>query len=222
MTIRSAIPYMRGVNYYVPAMSYAQDVGLDGFCRMDLGAPVAANATGILNALSIAANGNTGTFQTTYTNDVMGRYGRNVTIVASAAAATVVTVEGYDYLGQPMTENITLNATTPVLGNKAFRYITNIAYLATAATLSVGWGTKLGVPYRCVNAVLTSELTAGAAPTAGTLVPGALPSVTQTAITADPRGTYTPNQVPDGVKTYVFTTPVDVVDGLHGNRHFKA
>ncbi len=228
MTIRQALPTFRGPNYYVPELAYAVDVGLDGICRADLGAPVALNATGILNAQSIATAGNTQTFAAAYYtalgNPAVGlaRYGRNLTYVASGAATSTVTVDGQDYLGQPMRETITLNGNTPVAGTKMFWSVSNISWTNTSATtINVGWGDVLGLPYRACSADLLFELTAGAKPTAGTLVAGVTTNA-QTATTADPRGRYTPNQATDGVKTYVFDFRADVESpvGLHGVRHF--
>lgn len=227
MTVRQAIPFMRGVNYYVPNMAYAIEVAIsDGYARCDLGAPIAANATGILSLQSIATAGNALSYATTYTNDVMGRYGRNVTVVASGAATSAVTIDGFDYLGQAMTEVLTLNGATAVQGQKAFRYISNVTWAATAGTtINVGWGNRLGLPYRATLPSIQNELVAGAAPTggAGTLVAGATVGTTQTSTTVDPRGYYTPNagNLPDGTRTFLLAYPADLVDGLHGNRHFK-
>ncbi len=224
MTIRQAIPSMRGVNYYVPNMAYAVDVGLDGLCRADLGAPIALNAAGILSAQSIATAGSQASFVAAYRNIIqagLAKYGRNVTVVASGAATSLVTVFGYDYLGQPMSEQFTLNGNTPVAGKKAFKWITNVTFGATSATtINVGWGDVLGIPYRATKTTIIGELTAGASPTAGTLVAGASATAAQTATSADARGTYTPNQATDGTKTYEFAYHVDVVNGLHGARQF--
>lgn len=226
MTIRQAVPVMRGANCYVPKLDYAVDVGIDALCRTDLGNPIALNATGILAAQSIAAAGNTATFAAAYNallNSGLAKYGRNVTVVASGAATSTVTVRGLDYLMQPVTETLTLNGTTPVLGGKAFKWITNVAWTNTGGTtVDVGWGNALGIPYRATRTTIQGELVSGAAPTAGTLVAGAAVSTTQTATTADPRGTYTPHSasLPDGTRTYEFVFHADVVNGLHGNRHF--
>lgn len=228
MTIRQAIPVMRGVNYYVPKLDYAVDVGLDGLCRADLGVPVALDADGILAAQSIATAGAATTFAAAYNaiaNAGLAKYGRNVTVVGSGAATSTVTVYGLDYLGQPMAETLTLNGTTAVLGAKCFKWITRVVFGATAATtIDVGWGNALGIPYRATKTTLSGELVSGASPTAGALVAGAAVTTTQTATTADPRGTYTPHSasLPDGVRTYEFVYHADVVNGLHGNRHFHS
>lgn len=229
MTIRQALPTFRGPNYYVPELAYASDVSIDGVCRADLGAPVALDVDGILATQSIAFAGSTSTFAAAYATAMgspavgLAKYGRNITVVASGAAISTVTIDGYDYLGQPVRETLTLNGNTPVPGAKMFWSVHTVTWGATAATtINVGWGDRLGLPYRACSADLLFELTAGAKPTAGTLVAGAASATTQTAITADPRGYYTPNQATDGVKTYVFDFRADVegTAGLHGARHF--
>ena len=87
--------YPAGVNEYVPNMQYAADVDINGHIPVDLSplvAMLAASATGILNAQSIAAAVDTTTFVTAFANNqnvseaYMGRFGRNVTVVASGAA----------------------------------------------------------------------------------------------------------------------------------------
>lgn len=218
-----AVPFMRGINYYVPFMQYASDVDVSGATEASLGVYVAASVNGILTARDIAAVGNTPVFTAAYNDNVMGRFGRNVQVAASGAATSTVTVRGFDYLGQPMTETLTLNGATAVLGNKMFRHVTNVAWGATAATtINVGWGTRLGLPYRAVNAVLTKELVANAVPTAGVLVAGPLQTVAATATSVDPRGHYTPHAsfLPDGVRSYQIAYFVDNVNGMHGQRQF--
>jgi hypothetical protein len=196
-------------------MCYAADVGIDGLCTVDIPAPPAALATGIMNAQSIATAGTFGpVVGYNYTN--MGRWGRNITVVASGAATSNVTVYGYDYLGQAIKESFTLNGATPVIGKKMFFDVVNAACGLTAGTtINVGYGNVLGVPYKILSTQLIGELTADLVPTAGALVAGVSP---QTLTSSDPRGTYTPNQVPDGVKWYRFTCIVDR-SNLHGDRH---
>ena len=218
-----AIPFMRGINHYVPNMQYASNVDVTGAVEVFLGNPVAAAAAGILSAQSIAAAVNTTTFAGTYNDNVMGIYGRNVTVVASGAATSTVTVRGFDYLGQPMTETLTLNGATAVLGVKMFRYVTRVEAGVTAATtINVGWGDRLGLPYRAVNTVLEKELVSGAAPTAGALVAGPLVATAVSATTVDPRGYYTPQAsfVANGTRTYQLVYAADNVTGLHGARQF--
>jgi hypothetical protein len=221
--INSVWPTFRGPNYYVPLLKLTADVSEDGEVRVEFGTPIALNATGILAAQSIAVAGNTSTFAAAYSPAAMGRYGRNVTVVASGAATSTVTVRGFDYLGQPLVETLTLNGTTAVLGVKAFVEVTNVAFGATAATtINVGWGNSLGLPYRAALNTNFGERVSLVAPgTAGTIVVGAPLATVQTAITADPRGLYQPHSsvLPDGVRTYDLRYYADG-DSLHGARHF--
>jgi hypothetical protein len=71
---------------------------------------------------------------------------RNVTVVASAAATSVVTVTG-TRLGDAVHEHLTLNGATEVVGSQIFDTITSIGAAARidgAATIDVGLGSKLG------------------------------------------------------------------------------
>lgn len=183
----------RRYNAYVPAAAYAADVIHGAPHPVDFLTPAAADADGILNDLDIAVAGST----TTLLSDTLDApFGRNVTVVASGAATSTVTVSGKDYLGQPMTEVLTLNGTTPVLGLKAFKWLDSIAFGATAATtVDVGWGTKLGLPYRMSNVM--EETANGAEATVGTFVAGVLTDP-QTTTTGDPRGTYIPSTTMNG------------------------
>lgn len=193
MTARVASFRNRRYNTYVPACGYAADVIHSNAHLVDFGTPIAAVATGILNAQSIAAAGST----TTFVSDTADApFGRNITVVASGVATSNVTVSGRDYLGQPMTESFTLNGATPVVGNKAFKWVDSISYGATAATtINVGFGGKLGLPYRM--SAVTAEIGNGASAAVGTL---AAPSLVdpQTSTTNDPRGVYTPTTALNG------------------------
>ena len=210
--------FPRRINMYVPAMAYSADVNFNGETRVNFGAPVAANATAILA---------TGTMTGITSTDlsavaaIADQYGRNIQVVASAANATAVTVNGWDYLGQPISETLTLNGTTPVLGSKAFKYFNNVTFTSAATTLSIGTGVKLGLPYKAIRAVY--EIGNGALAAAGTLQ---APSTTDpsTATTTDPRGMYTTTTTMNGTNIIsgVFNMLNDVNTanngGLHGLR----
>lgn len=218
MAVQVAIPGMRRINHRVADCMYAADVGVDGLATVDIPAMVAANATAIMNAQSIAV---AGTFNpaATFTPAMLGRYGRNITVVASGAATSNVTVNGYDYLGQAVRESFTLNGATPVVGKKMFADIVNATCGATAATtINIGFGPVLGVPYKVLHTGLTGELTSDVTAAAGALVAGV---VTQTLTSNDPRGTYTPAAAPDGTRWYRFTCVVDR-SNLHGSAHVIA
>lgn len=214
------------LSQYVPAMRYASDVNMHGgISRISFGAALLADADGILDGQTIAvAITIEAASLLSYQADTP--WGRNITAVADSTATSTVTINGYDYLGQPMTEVITLNSGTPVVGVKCFKRIRNIVLGATASrTVDIGWGSVLGLPYKAIK-VLTEE-SDGAPATLGTLTAPVLTSPA-TSTTGEPRGKYTPNTTPDGAKiitaTFVFDNTVNSsnVGGLHGVPHYSA
>jgi hypothetical protein len=202
MTARGSF-FPRRVNNWFANAKYAQDVSEDGATKVRIPALAALNATGFLSAVSIAVAVDTTTFAAAYDAKevTMGKFGRNVTVVASGAATSAVSVYGQDYLGQPMMETLTLAGTTPVIGKKAFRYVTRVTAAVTAATtINLGWGNVLGLPYKAQK--LELDLVSGVSQAAGTLV--AADITTATATTGDTRGTYAPNAsyLTDGTRYY--------------------
>lgn len=225
MTTQYRGNFIEGFNYYVPSMQAGADLAQNRKNRISFGAPVDVQAAGILSAQSIAAAVDTTTFAAAYTNAKMGPFGRNLTVVASGAATSNVTVIGRDYLGQPMRESFTLNGTTPVLGLKAFKYIDRVtAGITGGTTINLGWGTKFGVPWktRAVYREYVDQVLAAA----GTLTAPVLTDP-QTTTTGDPRGLYVPTTTPDGVKVLEADVEVDAGvnaagrGGLHGIVHFN-
>jgi len=223
MTARTATFYNRRYNAYVPAMGYACDVIHAAPHRVNFGAPAAADPDGILGGQTIAEAVTVTTF---LLDEADAPFGRNVTVVANGIATSAVTVNGKDYLGQPMTESFTLNGTTPVVGVKAFYWIDSVVVGATAdRTIDLGFGTKFGLPYRMQAAII--ETVDGDDAAAGTFVSGVLTDP-QTATTVDPRGTYVPTTTPNGTKILgaVFIPNSDVNaagnGGLHGIAHYSA
>ena len=227
MTIRALAQdsFPQRISHYVPAMKYdAAAVHMQPF-RVDLGTPIIADPDGILDGQSIAAVASTTTFNVLYTVAKMGEFGRCLTVVASGAATTKVAVMGRDYLGQLMAEQFTLNGATPVVGLKAFKYIDKVEWEDTAVTIDLGWGDKLGLPYK--TRAVRDEFVDDALGTAGTL---AAPVITDpaTVVTGDPRGTYDPNATLDGVKNIVIEVVLSNATnsvgngGLHGIAHYFA
>lgn len=209
---------------YVPAMAYSADVNFNGETRVNFGAPLAAVTTAILNLQSIAA-ANTG-FDLSAIAASPDTYGRNITVVASGAATSNVTLYGWDYLGQPMVESFTLNGATPVVGSKAWKSFSYATWGLTAGTtISVGWGSKLGLPYKTIRCAY--EIGNGALAAAGTLQ---APSTTDpaTSTTTDPRGMYTTTTTMNG--TNIISAVFDMLNdvntsnhgGLHGIQHVAA
>lgn len=215
--------FPRRLSEYVPAMQYVGDVNLGGDMRISFGAPALAVATGIINAQSIAA---AGTLQAASlgSSTLDAPWGRNLTYVASGAATSTILVDGWDYLGQPMSEQITLNGATPVVGLKCFKYIRQITYGLTAATtINVGPGSNVGLPYKAIK-VWTEESDSTPA-AAGTLIAPVLTDPA-TVSTGEPRGAYTSTTAFNGVKvitaTFAFANDVNAAGngGYHGIAHF--
>ena len=205
------------INLHVPDMQFAAEVGFDGIAEFSIGAPVAAAAAGILNDQSIAAAGST---EALLVNELGGNYGRNVTVVASGAATSLVTVWGRDYLNQPMKEQLTLNGAATVAGKKAFKFVDKVEYGATAAvTIDVGYGDVFGLPFKA-KALTTSIQDGAAAGTAHTFVAG-VATDPQTATSGDPRGTIDPNAASDGSKVFGGIALFDRTN-LHGVAHYFA
>jgi hypothetical protein len=221
MAIRYPTNFPQRINQRVPAMAYDAQIQQGGHIYVEFGAPATAAATSIVVAQDMTTAGTLTTFAGTYTPGVegmMGRYGRTLQIVGSGATTGTVTIKGRDYLGQSMVESLTLNGTTAVNGQKAFRYVDSITWTATAAiNLSVGTFTRLGLPYRAQTTQITNELMNGSTVAAGAITVGS--TAVQTATTADPRGYYVPSTVPNGTNTYTLFYFADQTN-LHGNAHF--
>lgn len=216
--------FPRRINMYVPAAQYASDVSSFGPHSVNFGAPAVADTDNILDGTSIATAGST----TTLLDDESDApFGRTVSVVASGAATSTVTIIGRDYLGQPMKQTLTLNGTTGVDGTKAFYWLDEIEYGATASvTIDVGWGPGLGLPYKTVK-VLSEEDDGAVVATLGTLT-GPVLTDPATATTGDPRGTYDPQTTLDGAAVVTITVLVDSSvnssdnGGLYGIEHYFA
>ena len=114
-------------------------------------------------------------------------FGACLSVVASGASTSKITIDGFDYLGQPVTEEVTLNGTTAVAGNKCFKYISKVSIPAsTAVTVSITRKLKLGLPFRTIK--ILSEERDGVVSSTGVLV--APTTSASTATSNDPRGTF--------------------------------
>lgn len=214
---------------YVPACQYAGDV-LDSFAySVAFGTPPAAATTGIVATQSIATAVTLVRSQFTTPASsfrAVARFGCILRVIASGAATSTIIAKGRDYLGQPLSETITLNGATAVNGVKAFKVLDSLTFGVTAATTaSVGWGGIWGLPYKTV--AVTREVEDGVGASAGTLTAAVLTDPA-TATTGDPRGRYTPTGTPDGAKDFtLFAIADNSVNasgngGLHGIAHYYA
>ena len=135
ITVTNASFFPRRLSQYVKAMRYHADINMgNGITRVSFGSPVVASATAILSAQSINTAGSTTTLLLA-NNTLDGTWGRCLQYVASGAATSTVTVDGFDYLNQPMTETITLNGASIVNGLKAFKYIRQVSWTNTSAKI---------------------------------------------------------------------------------------
>lgn len=207
------------VNMYVPDAQFSADIDyVTGEYRADFGAVAAAAAAGILSAQSMAVAGSTNVFVAGYLAK-LAPFGRQLSFVGPASTTNVVTVRGRDYMGQPISENVTLTSATPVNSLKIYRSLDSLTWTTDAEGISVnvGFTDVLGLPYRTV--AVQNWLEDGVSATAGTFVAGASNSVAQTAGSSDPRGSVDFSSASNGVKTFSIIGLADLTE-LYGIAHF--
>ena len=233
--------YPYGINLFVPNCALAADVELgQSLYVANFGAPLALSASGLINSV-VMVNGSAVTVtaftagagsateigyngMVPYTSTTKrDGWGRNITAVASSTNTRVMTVTGYDYMGQPMQETITLTSGSTAQGNKAFAWVTSISFASAAdtTTVNVGWGNKLGLPF-AGNAMVSESKNGAIAANAGTFTAALADGTAATISNADTKGTYLPATViPDGTNTFevVYTLRRG---NLHGNRAYSA
>jgi hypothetical protein len=121
-------------------------------------------------------------------------------------APVTVTVSGFDYYGQAMSEAITSSAavSTAVSGLKAFYLVTSVSVSgATGTALTVGTTDVIGLPIRVFDAgyIVNAKYNNTLAANAGNFVAAA--TATATTTTGDVRGTFAPSGACDGIKRLV-------------------
>ena len=129
-----------------------------------------------------------------------------VTIGTGTITTRNVTINGYDYYGQAMSEVIATGTTqsTTVNGKKAFYIVTSATVSgAVGGTTALGTTDILGIPVRVFDAgyVVNVKYNNTLAANAGTFVAAA--TATATTTTGDVRGTFTPSGATDGIKRLV-------------------
>ena len=130
----------------------------------------------------------------------------STTTGAGSPTSVNITVSGYDYYGQAMSEVIATGtvASTTVNGKKAFYQISSVVSSGgSVVTVSVGTTDILGAPLRITDAgyVTRAGWNSTLAEDAGTFVAAA--TLTATTGTGDVRGTYLPSSACDGIKRLV-------------------
>lgn len=218
MARRVATHFPQRINLRVPNMAYTGSMEGADLITAVITASLTVDATAFLSAQSTAAAGTATTFNNYLgTEAQMAKFGRSWQVVASGAATGTVTASGRDYLGQRVTETLTLNGTTPVIGKKAIRYMDSISWTISASvTVNVGTANIFGLQYKLKS--LVTEIKNGApAANAGTVVSGLTTGTASTATTADVRGTYAPSTLlPDGTNVFELRYVADN-SNLHGN-----
>ena len=131
------------------------------------------------------------------------------TVSGTISTSRNLTVSGYDYYGQPMTEVIatgtTSSAVANVAGKKAFYQISSIAINGSLpVAITVGTTDVLGFPLRIFDAgyVVRVGWNNTLANDAGTLAVADMTNPA-TSITGDVRGTYVPSSATNGIKRLV-------------------
>jgi len=125
-----------------------------------------------------------------------------ITIGTGTIANRNITISGFDYYGQAMSEVIATGTTqsTTVSGLKAFYIVTSITTSgAVGGTVAVGTTDILGIPVRVANVAYIASVKSNStlAQDAGTFV--AADTATATTTTGDVRGTYVPATASNGI-----------------------
>ena len=147
-------------------------------------------------------------------------FGEAIQLVSTAGNNVVVTVEGKDYLGQKMVEQITLNGATAVKGKKAFKLIEKVSTAANAtADITIETKGVVGLEFCALG--IDNIAKNGVADTTMAITVG---SRTQNATSADTRGTLDISSATAGdVVDVVYNVTDYVADdkgGLFGVPHY--
>lgn len=118
----------------------------------------ATNAIATSNTAILEATALTTEAQTVTKNIINPGTPRNISVVGNVAGINGdVTIKGTNYNGEIITETLALNGATVVEGAKAFKTVTEIDLpieTASGNTVSVGFGEKLGLPYKLTHNTL--------------------------------------------------------------------
>lgn len=220
MTQRVPDNLSRKFNNQVPNMGYASDV-IHNQGQFSLGAPAVAGTQVVVANVALTSGAALAAATILNSGVIDAKYGRCLTITSGGANTRVATIRGRDYLGQPMTEQITFAGAATVTGVKAFKYVDSVAISSEAntPTVSVGTSDKLGLPYKTFS--ITAEIFGNNSidVTETNLIEGS--TATASATSADPRGTYDPTSTLDGATELIVGVLCDA-SNLHGNAHYYA
>jgi hypothetical protein len=133
--------------------------------------------------------------------------------INTSTTARTITISGYDYYGQPMTEAITVaTAGTAKSGAKAFYQIASATINGSATAVTIGTTDILGLPVRVFDAgyVVKVGWNNVILQNAGTFVAADMTSPASST-TGDVRGTFTPTSASDGIKRLVMTIALPAI-----------
>lgn len=216
------------INQFVNAMRYAADLSDDGLYKLSFGAPAVKDVNGIIAAVTITGGATIlpAAFVGGVEPVVDSPWGRALSFEGSAAGTPVVTITGFDYLGQAITETVTLLTGAETFSLNAYSRVTQVVVASgVTGTFDMGFSDRLGLPYKTMN--VEYEIEDGVRRDAGTFV---VPILTDpsTAATGDPRGTYEPTGTLDGILEFQILARADnwINDngngGYYGIKHFAA
>lgn len=224
VTLQANVPgsnAVTGLDLTSPAVGPVSVYG--NLTRVSFGAVDAASATAVCAAQAISGTNVAATINGASATGGVATFdvARSLVMVSTNAGDTaqVVTVTGTDMYGRTLREARTLNGTTVVAFQKAFRTVTAVSVSATmTGNLTVGNGNVLGLPMFIPDAAcILMHIQDGATATAGTIVAGA--TATATASTGDVRGTWTPNGTPNGTIQFALNIMAPDVND-RGNAQF--
>jgi len=196
-------------NCYVPDMTHNHHIDITGETSVLIENAV-VDGTLLLAAFTTAA--------TTWYNDIgleiAEPFGRTLAFDSTDADGVFI-VHGRDYLGQPMSQQVTCSLSAGAT-TKAFKYVDRIYSVSNVGDLNIDAGSGFGLPF-CASE-LVRETVDGVASTEGTLT--AAVSTTPSTTTGDVRGTFNPNTATDGAKDIevVYVTTNRLPGGLYGQR----
>jgi hypothetical protein len=186
-TANTPLPLRTGA---LPGMTI---VPVGGFpMPVPVGATVPAGSIAIEGNSGYVGGGQSGAFAFFDPTKALSRCLQYVT--TAGATAGTVTATGMDVYGVLIHETVTMNGSTPVIGNKAFKYVISVVPSYTDGThpISVGTTDKYGMPMILSTFASAYSTVYYPAPTLITATTGYVAPFTgtSTATTGDVRGTY--------------------------------
>lgn len=214
-TLSHANELFWGNAQYAPYKNALRGIELTPLTLVSLGTPAVADTDLILNDATA-----TDSPQVITTFLAQPDVPRALQAVGTAGANHAVTITGTDEYDRPMVETLTLNGTTPVVAQKAFKTVTQVDVAAGAAgdTFDLGTTDAIGIPFRIDEGKVLAayaggalDLSTDATPVIG-VVANADTTSPATATTNDVRGTYNPVATLNGSTLIQLLIRIDPTD----------